>query len=119
MQHGVLRSRAPVVGLRTISFPVLQLAEPVFRKRQKYDCRSSKRGADFALLRSRSQRYGGTYAVRFMEAAAAASLLALGLAGCSDGGAKTKVAQAQQVVLEGVSVTASGCVRPVEKTDCL
>jgi hypothetical protein len=57
--------------------------------------------------------------VRFIEAAAAAGLLALGLAGCSDGGAKTKVAQAQQVVLEGVSVTASGCVRPVEKTDCL
>lgn len=57
--------------------------------------------------------------VRFVGAAAAASLLAFGLAGCSDGGAKTKVAQANQVVVEGTPVTASGCVRPVESTDCL
>ncbi|PIB94788.1 hypothetical protein [Caulobacter sp. FWC2] len=57
--------------------------------------------------------------VRFIEAAAAASLLAFGLAGCSDGGAKTKLAQANQVVVESTSVTASGCVRPVEKTNCL
>jgi len=57
--------------------------------------------------------------VRFVRAAAAASLLAFGLAGCGDGGAKTKVAQAQQVILEAKSVTASGCVRPVETTSCL
>jgi len=57
--------------------------------------------------------------VWFVGAAAAASLVAFGLAGCSDGGAKTKVAQANQVVVEGTSVTASGCVRPVEKTNCL
>lgn len=57
--------------------------------------------------------------VWFVGAAAAASLLAFGLAGCSDNGAKTKVAQAQQVVLEGKSVTATGCVRPVETTSCL
>jgi len=57
--------------------------------------------------------------VWFVGAAAAASLLALGLAGCSDGGAKTKVAQAQQVMVEGTPVTASGCVRPVESTNCL
>ncbi len=57
--------------------------------------------------------------VRFVEAAAAAGLLAFGLAGCSDGGAKTKVAQANQVVVEGTPVTASGCVRPVENTNCL
>jgi hypothetical protein len=57
--------------------------------------------------------------VRFIEAAAAAGLLALGLAGCSDGGAKTKLAQANQVVLEATPVTVSGCVRPVEKTNCL
>ena len=57
--------------------------------------------------------------VWFVGAAAAAGLLAFGLAGCSDGGAKTKVAQANQVVLEGTSVTASGCVRPVESTNCL
>ncbi len=56
--------------------------------------------------------------VWFVGAAAAAGLLAFGLAGCSDGGAKTKVAQANQVVVEGVSVTASGCVRPVENTSC-
>lgn len=56
--------------------------------------------------------------VRFMMAAAATSLLAFGLAGC-DGGAKTKTVQAQQVVLEGKSVTATGCVRPVETTSCL
>lgn len=57
--------------------------------------------------------------VRFIGAAAAAGLLAFGLAGCSDGGAKTKVAQANQVVVEGTPVTASGCVRPVESTNCL
>lgn len=57
--------------------------------------------------------------VWFVGAAAAASLVAFGLAGCSEGGAKTKVAQAQKVVLEGKSVTASGCVRPVETTACL
>ena len=57
--------------------------------------------------------------VWFVGAAAAASLLAFGVAGCSDNGAKTKVAQAQQVVLEGKSVTATGCVRPVETTSCL
>ncbi|UAL11354.1 hypothetical protein [Caulobacter segnis] len=57
--------------------------------------------------------------VRFVGAAAAAGLLAFGLAGCSEGGAKTKVAQAQQVVVEGTPVTASGCVRPVENTNCL
>ena len=57
--------------------------------------------------------------VRFIEAAAAAGLLAFGLAGCSDGGAKTKLAQANQVVLEATPVTVSGCVRPVEKTNCL
>ncbi len=56
--------------------------------------------------------------VWFVGAAAAAGLLAFGLAGCSEG-AKTKVAQANQVVLEGTPVTASGCVRPVEKTNCL
>ncbi|OYW29460.1 MAG: hypothetical protein B7Z44_04650 [Caulobacter sp. 12-67-6] len=57
--------------------------------------------------------------VWFVRAAAAASLLAFGLTGCSDGGATTKVAQAQKVVLEAKSVTASGCVRPVETTSCL
>ena len=57
--------------------------------------------------------------VRFVGAAAAAGLLAFGLAGCTDGGAKTKIAQANQVVVEGTPVTVSGCVRPVEKTDCL
>jgi hypothetical protein len=57
--------------------------------------------------------------VWFVGAAAAAGLLAFGLAACSDGGAKTKVAQANQVVVESTSVTASGCVRPVEKTNCL
>ena len=57
--------------------------------------------------------------VWFVGAAAAAGMVAFGLAGCSEGGAKTKVAQAQQVIVEGTSVTASGCVRPVEKTNCL
>jgi len=56
--------------------------------------------------------------VRFVMAAAAASLLALGVAGC-EGGAQSKSAKAQQVTLEGKSVTASGCVRPVENTKCL
>jgi len=55
----------------------------------------------------------------FFGAAAAAGLVAFGLAGCSDGGAKAKVAQAQQVIIEAKSVTASGCVRPVETTSCL
>ncbi len=57
--------------------------------------------------------------VWFVGAAAAAGLVAFGLAGCSEGGAKTKVAQANQVVVEGAAVTASGCVRPVENTNCL
>lgn len=57
--------------------------------------------------------------VWFVGAAAAAGLLAFGLAGCTDGGAKTKIAQANQVVVEGSPVTVSGCVRPVEKTNCL
>ncbi|PIB95881.1 hypothetical protein [Caulobacter sp. X] len=57
--------------------------------------------------------------VWFVGAAAAAGLVAFGLAGCSEGGAKTKVAQANQVVVEATPVTASGCVRPVENTNCL
>lgn len=57
--------------------------------------------------------------VRFVGAAAAAGLLAFGVAGCSEGGAKSKVAQAQQVIVEATPVTASGCVRPVENTNCL
>lgn len=57
--------------------------------------------------------------VWFVGAAAAASLVAFGLAGCSDSGAKSKVAQAQQVIVEATPVTASGCVRPVENTNCL
>lgn len=56
--------------------------------------------------------------VRFVTAAAAAGLLALGVAGC-EGGAQTKATKAQQVSLEGKSVTTSGCVRPVENTKCL
>ncbi|PTS89021.1 MULTISPECIES: hypothetical protein [unclassified Caulobacter] len=55
----------------------------------------------------------------FFGAAAAAGLVAFGLAGCGDGGAKTKVAQAQQVIIEAKSVAASGCVRPVETTSCI
>ncbi len=57
--------------------------------------------------------------VWFVGAAASAGLLAFGLAGCSEGGAKTKVAQAQQVVVEAKSVTATGCVRPVATTSCI
>lgn len=58
--------------------------------------------------------------VWFVGAAAAAGLVAFGLAGCTEGGAKTtKVAQAQQVVMEGKAVTASGCVRPVATTSCI
>ena len=45
--------------------------------------------------------------VWFVGAAAAAGLLAFGLAGCSEGGAKSKVAQANQVVVEGTPVTFS------------
>jgi hypothetical protein len=113
------QSRAPVVGLRTIFSQSCNSPHRFFENGEnviaapRNEAQTSLcfvRGANDTEERMR---------VRFIEAAAAAGLLALGLAGCSDGGAKTKVAQAQQVVLEGVSVTASGCVRPVEKTDCL
>ena len=60
--------------------------------------------------------------VRFVKAAAAASLLALLVAGCEEGpgSAKSRAdAQLQQATLEGKSVTASGCVRPVETTSCI
>ncbi|MBO9710506.1 MAG: hypothetical protein J7521_20080 [Caulobacter sp.] len=58
--------------------------------------------------------------VRFVKAAAAASLLALGVSACDNGGGNTPQAtQAQQVALEGKAVTASGCVRPVESTSCM
>jgi hypothetical protein len=60
--------------------------------------------------------------VRFVKAAAAAGLLALSVAGCNDGPGSAKAradAQLQQVTLEGKSVTASGCVRPVETTSCI
>ncbi|MBC7670104.1 MAG: hypothetical protein H7236_17010 [Gemmatimonadaceae bacterium] len=56
--------------------------------------------------------------VRFVKAAAAASLLALSLAACGENAA-TKAEKAQPVALEGKSVTASGCVRPVESTSCI
>ena len=55
--------------------------------------------------------------VRFVKAAAAASLLALSVAACGQETGNTGQ-QAQQVSLEGKSVTASGCVRPVESTSC-
>lgn len=56
--------------------------------------------------------------VRFVKAAAAASLLALSVAACGQETGGTGQ-QAQQVSLEGKAVTASGCVRPVESTSCL
>jgi hypothetical protein len=55
--------------------------------------------------------------VRFVKAAAAASLLALSLAACGQE-TGSSAQKAQQVSLEGKSVTASGCVRPVESTSC-
>jgi hypothetical protein len=60
--------------------------------------------------------------LRFVEAAAAVGLVALTAAGCNDGAGSTQAranAELQQVALEGKSVTASGCVRPVETTSCL
>uniref|UniRef100_B0T074 Lipoprotein n=1 Tax=Caulobacter sp. (strain K31) TaxID=366602 RepID=B0T074_CAUSK len=56
--------------------------------------------------------------VRFVKAAAAASLLALSVAACGQETGNTGQ-QAQQVSLEGKAVTASGCVRPVESTSCM
>jgi hypothetical protein len=57
--------------------------------------------------------------VRFVKAAAAASLLALSVAACGQETGTAGQQQAQQVSLEGKSVTASGCVRPVESTSCI
>jgi hypothetical protein len=57
--------------------------------------------------------------VRFVKAAAAASLLALSVAACGNETGNTGQTQAQQVSLEGKAVSASGCVRPVESTSCL
>jgi hypothetical protein len=57
--------------------------------------------------------------VRFVKAAAAASLLALSVAACGNETGNTGQTQAQQVSLEGKAVTASGCVRPVESTSCM
>ncbi len=56
--------------------------------------------------------------VRFVKAAAAASLLALSVAACGQETGNS-AQQAQQVSLEGKAVTASGCVRPVESTSCM
>ena len=56
--------------------------------------------------------------VRFVKAAAAASLLALSVAACGQETGNTGQTT-QQVSLEGKAVTASGCVRPVESTSCL
>ncbi|CAN5296458.1 hypothetical protein BH10PSE4_BH10PSE4_35800 [soil metagenome] len=56
--------------------------------------------------------------VRFVKAAAAASLLALSLAACGEN-ATSKAEKAQPVALQGKSITASGCVRPVESTSCI
>lgn len=56
--------------------------------------------------------------VRFVKAAAAASLLALSVAACGQETGNTGQ-QAQQVSLEGKAVSASGCVRPVESTSCM
>ncbi|SFK53465.1 hypothetical protein SAMN02799626_04541 [Caulobacter sp. UNC279MFTsu5.1] len=56
--------------------------------------------------------------VRFVKAAAAASLLALSVAACGQETGNTGQ-QPQQVSLQGKAVTASGCVRPVESTSCL
>ena len=55
--------------------------------------------------------------VRFVKAAAAASLLALSVAACGQETGNS-ASQAQQVSLQGKAVTASGCVRPVESTSC-
>jgi hypothetical protein len=57
--------------------------------------------------------------VRFVKAAAAASLLALSVAACGQETGNSAQQQAQQVSLEGKPITASGCVRPVESTSCL
>ena len=56
--------------------------------------------------------------VRFVKAAAAASLLALSVTACGQN-ATTQAEKAQPVALEGKAVTASGCVRPVESTSCI
>lgn len=56
--------------------------------------------------------------VRFVKAAAAASLLALSVAACGQETGNTGQ-NPQTVSLEGKAVTASGCVRPVESTSCL
>ncbi|CAN7491708.1 hypothetical protein [Caulobacter sp. LjRoot300] len=56
--------------------------------------------------------------VRFVKAAAAASLLALSVAACGQETGNTGQTT-QRVSLEGKAVTASGCVRPVESTSCL
>lgn len=56
--------------------------------------------------------------VRFVKAAAAASLLALSVAACGQG-STTKTEKVQPVALEGKTVTASGCARPVESTSCI
>lgn len=57
--------------------------------------------------------------VRFVKAAAAASLLAFSVAGCGPGASNPQATQAQKVALEGKAITASGCVRPVESTSCI
>lgn len=56
--------------------------------------------------------------VRFLKAAAAASLLALSVAACGQETGNA-ASQTQQVSLQGKAVTASGCVRPVESTSCM
>jgi len=56
--------------------------------------------------------------VRFVKAAAAASLLALSVSACGQETGNS-ASQAQQVSLQGKAVTASGCVRPVESTSCM
>lgn len=56
--------------------------------------------------------------VRFVMAAAAVSVLALGVTACGNETGNTGQ-KAQHVSLEGRSVTASGCVRPVENTSCM
>ena len=56
--------------------------------------------------------------VRFVKAAAAASLLALSVTACGQG-STTKAGNVQPVALEGKVVTASGCARPVESTSCI
>ena len=57
--------------------------------------------------------------VRFVMAAAAVSVLALGVTACGNETGNTGQGQAQQVSLEGKAVSASGCVRPVENTACM